>query len=116
MGLLEHVEGRSSSRRLRDFAPGDLPFPDRPAGTDCLPQVRHIVVMMENHSFDNYLGTSGRGDGLPVDGQGRVSAANARSDGTAVPATHLPSTGQVAGVPTQSWEASHWQWANGFRS
>jgi phospholipase C len=29
-----------------------------------LPQIKHIVVlMMENHSFDNYLGTLGRGRG-----------------------------------------------------
>ena len=27
-----------------------------------LPQINHILVlMMENHSFDNYLGTLGRG-------------------------------------------------------
>src|SRR5579871_742356 len=117
MGLLERVEGRSSAQRLRDFSREELPFPDRPPGTDCLPQVRHIVVlMMENHSFDNYLGAGGRGDGLPVDAEGRVSATNARSDGTPVPATRLPSTVQVAGVPTQSWEASHWQWADGANS
>ena len=31
-----------------------------------LPQIKHIVVlMMENHSFDNYLGTLGRGEGFP---------------------------------------------------
>ena len=41
--------------------------PSRPAGTDMLPQIKHIVVlMMENHSFDNYLGTLGRGDGFPA--------------------------------------------------
>ena len=39
----------------------------RPVGTDLLPQVKHIVVlMMENHSFDNYLGMLGRGDGFVV--------------------------------------------------
>ena len=38
----------------------------------CSPQIKHIVVlMMENHSYDNYLGTlAGRGDGLPVDASG----------------------------------------------
>src|SRR5258708_14551115 len=43
--------------------PGSLPFPTRPAGIpqpDLAPElaeIDHIVmVMMENHSFDNYLG------------------------------------------------------------
>ena len=42
--------------------------PDLPPGTDLLPQIQHIVVlMMENHSYDNYLGLlAGRGDGLPL--------------------------------------------------
>ncbi len=32
------------------------------AGTDALPQIEHIVVlMMENHSYDNYLGMLNRG-------------------------------------------------------
>src|SRR5579862_6487000 len=114
MDLLARAEARSSARRLQPGGAGPLPFPDRPAGTDCLPEVRHIViVMMENHSFDNYLGLAGRGEGLPVDGAGRVTATNPRSDGTEVRAARLPSTTQVAGVPTQSWDASHWQWAGG---
>src|SRR6195256_1644092 len=46
-------------------APGSLPFPNLPEGTDTLPQIEHIVVlMMENHSFDNYFGVLGRGEGF----------------------------------------------------
>jgi phospholipase C len=31
--------------------------PDQPIGTDLLPQIKHLVVLMtENHSYDNYLG------------------------------------------------------------
>ena len=38
-------------------AAGDRPDPTRPEGTDLLPQVEHIVVvMMENRSFDHFLG------------------------------------------------------------
>ena len=45
--------------------PGTRPYPHLPAGTDTLPKIEHIVVlMMENHSFDDHLGTLGRGDGL----------------------------------------------------
>ena len=37
--------------------PGSLPFPGKPAGTPSMPEIEHIVVlMMENHSFDNLLG------------------------------------------------------------
>ena len=43
-------------------------------GRDLIPKIKHIVVlMMENHSYDNYLGMlTGRGDGLPL-GRGRRS-------------------------------------------
>ena len=37
--------------------PGSLPYPKLPEGKDTMPLVRHIVVlMMENHSYDNKLG------------------------------------------------------------
>ena len=37
--------------------PGSLPYPDLPAGTNTIPNIAHIVVlMMENHSYDNKLG------------------------------------------------------------
>ena len=70
--------------------------------------------MMENHSFDNYLGVLGRGDGLPTDEHGAVSrdqpdVGRRRRCRRA----HLASTTQQAGVPTQSWEATHLQWDGG---
>jgi len=61
----ERIERRKLRRRdrwTRHVRPGDRPDASRPAGTDMLPQIKHILVlMMENHSFDNYLGTLGRG-------------------------------------------------------
>ena len=52
--------------------PGSRPYPHLPAGTDTLPQIEHIVVlMMENHSFDDHLGTLGRGDGLTLGSDGK---------------------------------------------
>src|SRR5438270_4334601 len=37
--------------------PDSLPFPRLPAGTPSMHQIKHIVVLiMENHSFDNVLG------------------------------------------------------------
>jgi phospholipase C len=91
------------------------PDPGKPAGTDLLPDIRHIVVlMMENHSYDNYLGMlQGRGDGLARNAQGLPTASNPRQDGAAVPERHAPGPLQVGGTPTQSWNASHIQWGEG---
>ena len=49
---------------------GSLPFPDKPVGTvnDEMPFDHLIVVMMENHSFDNLLG------GAVADARGRRRA------------------------------------------
>jgi len=102
--------------RKRDAAQdaASLPDPAKPPGTDLLPEVEHIVVlMMENHSFDNYLGLLGRGDGLALDSSGRPTASNPAADGSSVPLHRLYATVQLSGVPTQSWNASHMQWNNG---
>jgi phospholipase C len=68
--------------------------------------------MMENHSYDNYLGTLGRGDGLPGD-DGHPTATNPDGAGGVVHAHHLPSPRQYPDIPTQSWEATHEQWSSG---
>ncbi len=93
---------------------GSLPRPDLPPGTDLVPQVKHIVVlMMENHSFDNYLGMLGRGDGLEPGPDGAPAAANPDGNGGKVRAHHLESTVQVPFVPWQTWHAVHLQWDGG---
>ena len=54
---IERQKLRRRERRIRRYRPGDRPDSSRPAGTDMLPQIKHIVVlMMENHSYDNYFG------------------------------------------------------------
>jgi len=113
--LLEQREVNRLARRRAAATPGPLPRPARPAGTDLLPQIRHMVVlMMENHSYDNYLGMlQGRGEGLPLGPDGEPEVFNPATDGTAVRAFHLPSTVQRRGVPSQSWHASHLQWGEG---
>jgi phospholipase C len=114
--VLTWLENREIARRTRYASPaGPLPRPDLPPGTDLLPQIRHIVVlMMENHSYDNYLGMLGmldkRGNGFTRGPDGTPAEANPRGDGGEVRAYHLESTKQVGGVPTQSWHASHMQW------
>jgi phospholipase C len=53
----ERLEGYELKWRARGMAglqPGQRPEPSLPAGTNRLPQIEHIVVlMMENHSYDN---------------------------------------------------------------
>jgi phospholipase C len=104
LGLPPHSEWRR---------PGSLPDPRLPEGTDTLPQIDHIVIVMqENHSFDNYLGMLGRGDGFTLNRHGRPENTNPNAGGGYVRAFHETDTLQ-AGHVTQSWDASHLQYANG---
>jgi phospholipase C len=117
-GVWEVVERQGLRRRspaMERAQPGQRPDPSRPAGIDRLPHIKHIVVlMMENHSFDNYLGTlAGRGDGFRLGADGQPDAENPDTSGQPVRAYHLPSTVQHEGVPSQSWRAAHTQFADG---
>src|SRR5438270_2559790 len=90
--------------------PGTRPYPTLPEGIDTLPQIEHIVVvMMENHSFDNYLGMLGRGDGFTLDASGKPTASNPDGHGNLVHAFHMPTPCQLSSKPSQSWNASHVQ-------
>jgi phospholipase C len=101
--------GRTSLR-----LPGSRPHPDLPAGTDLLPGVDHIVVLMlENHSFDNLFGMLGRGDGFDLDRHGRPTATNPYPDGRIQHAFHMPTTCQLHARPSQEWTASHNSYHNG---
>jgi len=113
--MWERLEQREIRRRGLVPGPGDRPRPDLPPGSDLIPQIKHIVVlMMENHSYDNYLGMlTGRGDGLPLGPDGTPTAVNVLPNGQRVAAHHLPATAQVAGDPTQSWHASHISYGDG---
>jgi phospholipase C len=101
--------------------PGSRPFPHAPEGEDMLPQIDHIVVlMMENHSFDNILGMLPRRarsrrkvDGLPLDKSGQQRAVNPDAAGQLVRASRAPSVCQLSGQPGQNWNASHAAWDGG---
>jgi phospholipase C len=95
-------------------AAGDRPDPSRPEGVDLLPEIDHIVVvMMENHSYDNYLGLLGRGDGFTLDRDGKPMNANPDESGKPLRAFHMANTCQLPRQPSQSWGASHQQYADG---
>ena len=94
------LEGREIRRRRASSAriaarrgiaapqAGQRPRPDLPPGTDLLPQIKHIVVlMMENHSYDNYLGMlAGRGEGFPLGPDGHPEVVQHRTARAAGPA------------------------------
>jgi phospholipase C len=76
---------------------GDRPYPALPPGTESLEEIQHIVVlMMENHSFDNHFGALRRKD-VDVKTSGPVA----------------PSTCQAGYTISQSWDASHQAWDHG---
>src|SRR5580693_9163277 len=107
--MLERVEKRGIERRGLVPGPAERPRPDLKPGADLIPQIKHIVVlMMENHSYDNYLGSLvGRGDGLPGAATGTPTPVNPLPNGQHVGSHHLASTTQLPGNPTQTWRASH---------
>lgn len=92
-----------------------------------MPQIEHIVVViMENHSYDNILGTlPPRADGTSLDGFTSdaalvtpwnpcgVTASNPAEGGLVQQAFRMPGTTQLAGKPSQEWAASHQQYNGG---
>src|SRR5438132_13137110 len=94
--------------------PDSLPDPRRPPGTatDALPFDHIVVIMMENHSFDNLLGAlahSGqpKAKGLKFNTAGVALNSNPGPEG-AVRSFPFPNTAQGPNV-SQSWNATHEQ-------
>src|ERR1700758_155343 len=81
-GLTEAAAGNQTSPEAANPAlrqPGSLPYPELAAGTDTIPQLQHIVVlMMENHSYDNHLGMLDRAgtDGFKLGADGKPTETN----------------------------------------
>jgi phospholipase C len=109
--------GTDGTELLRQ--PGSLPYPDLPAGTDTIPKIEHIVVlMMENHSYDNTLGMLRRpgADGFRLGADGKPTATNPYANGDVQHAFPMPTTCQLLGKPSQTWQDSHNQFADGRNS
>jgi phospholipase C len=103
------VLGRTTLR-----TPGSLPNPSLAAGTDTLPGIEHIVVlMMENHSYDNIFGMLGHGDGYTLDATGAPTATNPYANGQIQHAFRMPTTCQLSGLPSQEWMTAHLAYNNG---
>jgi phospholipase C len=100
--LLGGCGGQSSGATREPSGPpplraaGSRPRPDVAPGTESHLQIEHVVVvMMENHSFDNILGLIGRGDGFTLDADGRPTAKNPDGKGGYVHAFHMPTECQT---------------------
>src|ERR1700712_1483807 len=104
----------SRSNAATPRGPGSLPNPSVAAGTanEALPFDHVVVVMMENHSFDNYFGM------LPRRGQPKADGFSFDHKGQ--PVNHTPLHGEYQrsfrlqgtcqpGGPSQSWDSSHKQ-------
>jgi phospholipase C len=105
----------SAQAAARIRGPGSLPDPSRPAGepTAALPFDHLVVVMMENHSFDNYLGMLPlRGqplaDGFKFDAAGRPLNTNPVKGGS-IQIQHARSLCTPDGSGSQSWNDTHHQ-------
>jgi phospholipase C len=99
--------------------PGSLPFPGLPAGTpnQQMPFKHLVVVMMENHSFDNLLGAISLSNpnvrGLDfVDGRPQNWSFGSGQTTQEVFSFPLSTTAQAKNV-SQSWKATHEQIALG---
>jgi phospholipase C len=122
-GLAAWTRPASAAQTLaaaRIRRPDTLPYPHLPAGTSTMPKIEHVVVlMMENHSFDNLLGmvpfqVEGRErvDGLRAD-NGVITNFNRDHRGRRVHARPATSPCQLQGEPNTNWNASHGAWNRG---
>lgn len=95
--------------------PGALPDPSVPAGTDLLPQISTIVVLMlENHSYDNILGMlPGRGRGFTLGRGGKPIETNPGPDNEIIHAFPMPTPCQLDRFPFNTWDATHQSWNKG---
>ncbi len=117
---LSHDRHSASPSALREA--GSLPDPHAPAGTvnDEMPFDHIVVVMMENHSFDNVLGALARSgqasaDGLTFDQSGEATNSNPGTHGTPAQVGSFPLASTAQGTKvSQTWDATHQQ-INGGR-
>jgi phospholipase C len=110
----------ASAKRIREA--NSVPFPSRPVGrlTNALPFDHLVLVMQENHSFDNYLGM------LPVSGQHKAHGFtfNKREEPInwnplgkeRMYAYHQGGAIGAQDTGSQSWNDSHQQIAHGAMS
>jgi phospholipase C len=112
-GSLWRAAAAAAGTTVRE--PNSLPYPKRPVGSvdATMPFDHLIVLMMENHSFDNVLGTLSRNgqpkaEGLRFNRAGVALNSNPGVSGETVRSFPIPTTAQPGNV-SQSWNATHEQ-------
>src|SRR5580658_1503264 len=107
--------GATAARAATLRGPGAMPFPSLPVGqyTGAFPFDHIVLVMQENHSFDNYLGM------LPVSGQPRADGFTFNAaeepvnwnpvDGERMYVYHQSGDIGAQDSGSQSWDDSHLQ-------
>ncbi|MDB5985611.1 MAG: hypothetical protein JWR16_664 [Nevskia sp.] len=114
--FLASLQGCGSSDAVGNSGrgPNSLPDSSRAAGVadETLPFDHVVIVMMENHAFNNYLGMlplrgQPKADGFKFDANGVPTNSNPL-DGGFQKAFHLQGTCQPGSV-TQNWNSSHKQ-------
>lgn len=106
-----------SSEAAGARGPNSLPDATKPAGTvnEAMPFDHIIVVMMENHSFDNVLGALSRvgqtaADGLTFDSTGQAVNSNPGTSANSPEVRAFPFTSTAQGPHvSQTWNATHEQ-------
>ncbi len=113
LGLGYDLNSLARSAPIR--SPGSLPDPSRPAGTvdESLPFDHIVIVMQENHSFDDYLGMLPRrgqplADGFTFNAHGVPINSNPYRNGY-VTVQHAPSDCTLNDSGSQSWTDTHRQ-------
>ena len=88
--------------------PESRPNPALPEGVDTMPQVEHIIIyMQENHSYDQYFGMLGRGDGFTLGADGKPTNANPDLKGKPFPVYYAGGTCDHNIGGDHSWNAEH---------
>jgi phospholipase C len=111
---LRGLLGASSAAAAATRGPDSLPRPHHPAGSvdPTMPFDHIVVVMMENHSFDNLLGALSLQGQPAADGltfvDGAATDANPDGRGGTVVAYPLTTTAQGPDV-SQTWDDTHAQ-------
>jgi phospholipase C len=104
VGVAGALSGCAPTPRL---SPDTRPDPTKPEGVDLLPEIEHIVIyMQENHSYDSYFGSLGRGDGFTYGPSGAPTDSNLDADGGTVTVHRAASTCAGAGT-SQNWNDTH---------
>jgi phospholipase C len=112
-GLSEWVTQGPARAAGALLPPGTRPNPRLPEGVDTMPKIDHVVIyMQENHSFDQYFGVLGRGDGFTLGRDGQPRNSNPDLDGKPFRVYKSPTTCDSIGGD-HGWNAEHLAWNGG---